>query len=365
MNVGELIDEGLREALAAGKGRAFYEKLAAPEAAVRMSLNENMLVDKAFSSTLLQEAARAVDARRYPKAKGGSALKAISEDLGLWEDQIIVGNGSDELLNLVAQVFVGGGEAIIVEPTFEMYRLYVALGRGTPKAVLVREDFGLEAEDVLAAVTERTKVIFICSPNNPTGRQYGRDEIMKIVEECGKLVILDEAYADFSPQTLVRDAVKYPNLLVLRSFSKAFGLAGLRIGYGVGDSEIIEWLRAAQSPFSVNSIAQEACRLVLENKRIYNNFIMKVMEERKYLLAELQMVNGVVPYASDANFILFRLMGDVKSADIQKGLLAAGIEVRDRGGMPLLENCLRVTVADRETNMRFIDELELCLRGSK
>jgi histidinol-phosphate aminotransferase len=365
MNVGELIEDGLKEVLAPGKGKAFYEKLSAPEAAIRMSLNENMLVDKSFSSTILQEVARGVDMRRYPRAKGGSALKAISEDLGLWEDQIIVGNGSDELLDLVAKVFVGGGEALIVEPTFEMYRLYVGLARGKAKPVPLREDFSLEPEDVLSAIGERTKAVFICSPNNPTGRQYKREEVMKIVEESGKLVVLDEAYADFAPQSLVRDAAKYPNLLVLRTLSKAYGLAGLRIGYGAGDSEIIEWLRAAQSPFSVNSIAQEACKLVLENKRIYNNFIMRVMEERKYLLAELQMVNGVVPYDSDANFILFRLMGDMKSSDIQKRLLAAGIEVRDRGDMPMLENCLRVTVADRESNMKFINELEQSLRGNK
>jgi histidinol-phosphate aminotransferase len=364
MNVGELVECGLKEILEAGKGKAFYEKLVEPEAATRMSLNENLVVDKSFSSTILQEVAKGVDMRRYPKAKGGSALKAISEDLGLWEDQVIVGNGSDELIDLVAKVFVASGEALVVEPTFEMYKLYVGLERGTAKPVLLREDFSLEPEDVLAAIGDRTKVIFICSPNNPTGKQYKQEAVLKIVEESGKLVVLDEAYADFAPQSLVREAVKYPNLLVLRSFSKAYGLAGLRIGYGTGDSEIIDWMRAAQSPFSVNSIAQETCKLVLDNKRIYNNFIMRVMEERKYLLAELQMVNGVVPYDSDANFILFRLMGDMKSSEAQKKLLSVGIEIRDRGSLPMLENCLRVTVANRETNIKFIDELEKCLRGT-
>ncbi len=364
MNVSDLVEGGLKELLKEGKSKAFYEKLAEPEAATRMSMNENFVVDRSFSGTLLQEVARAVDMRRYPKVKGGSALKAISEDLGLWEDQVIVGNGSDEILDLVAKVFVGSGEALIVEPTFEMYRLYVGLARGASKPVLLREDFSLEPEDVLGAIGEKTKAIFICSPNNPTGKQYKREDVLKVVEESGKLVVLDEAYADFAPQSLVREAAKYPNLLVLRSFSKAYGLAGLRIGYGAGDSEIIDWMRAAQSPFSVNSIAQETCKLVLDNKRIYNNFIMKVMEERKYLQAELQMVNGVVPYDSDANFILFRLMGDMRSPEVQKKLLAAGIEVRDRGSLPMLENCLRVTVAGRETNMKFIDELEKCLRGT-
>lgn len=364
MNISEFIEDDLKNLLAPGKEKVFYEKLATPEVAIRMSLNENILVDRSFSSTIIQEVASRADIRRYPKAKGGSALKAISEDLGLWEDQIVIGNGADEILDLISKVFVAGGEAIVVEPTFEMYRLYIGLTRGRVKSVLLRPDFDLNPEDVLSAIGEKTKAIFICSPNNPTGRQYKPAVVEKIVEESGKLVVLDEAYADFAPNSLVRKACKYPNLLVLRTFSKAYGLAGLRIGYGLGDSEIIEWLRAAQSPFSVNAIAQEACKLVLENKPIYNSFILRVMEERKYLLAELQMLNGVTAYESDANFILFRLLGETSSSEVQKKLLASGIEVRDRGGMPMLENCLRVTVADRESNMKFIDELEKCLRGN-
>jgi histidinol-phosphate aminotransferase len=163
----------------------------------------------------------------------------------------------------------------------------------------------------------------------------------------------------------MKEAAKYHNLLVLRTFSKAYGLAGLRIGYGVGNSEIIEWLRAAQNPFSVNSIAQEACRLVLENKRVYDSFIKRTIEERKYLMAELEMVNGIKVFESDANFILVKIIGaGMTSEDLCKKLEGAGIEVRDRGQLPMLGNCFRVTVSDRENNLKFVKELVKALEGS-
>jgi histidinol-phosphate aminotransferase len=364
MNVSDLIENSVKETLSARKGMQFYEKLAEPEIAVRMSYNENMLVDKSFSNTILMEASENTDARKYPVVKGGLALKAISGNMGFWEDEVIVGNGSDEILDLVAKVFVGRGEGLIVDPTFEMYRFYTKLAGGKTKQVLITKDFELKAEDVLSAVSEKTKAIFVCSPNNPTGKQFSRDEVLRVVEESDRLVVLDEAYVDFAPYNLVRRAAKYHNLLILRTFSKAFGLAGLRIGYGVGNSEIIEWLRAAQSPFSVNSVAQEACRLVLENKRVYESFVKRTIEERKYLTAELEMVNGIKPFESDANFILVKVIGgDVTSEDLCKRLRGAGIEVRDRGNLPMLDNCLRVTVADRESNLKFVKELEKAMKG--
>lgn len=365
MNVSDLIENNIKETLGARKGKQFYEKLAEPESAVRMSLNENMLVDKSFSNTILMEASEDTDARRYPIVKGGLALKSITKNMGFWEDEVIVGNGSDEILDLTAKVFVGRGEGLIVDPTFEMYRFFVELVGGKTKQVLITKDFALKAEEILSALSERTKVIFICSPNNPTGRQFSRDEVLRVVEESDRLVVLDEAYVDFAPYTLMKEATKYHNLLVLRTFSKAFGLAGLRIGYGIGNSEIIEWLRAAQSPFSVNSIAQEACRLVLENIRVYESFVKRAIEERKYLMAELEMVNGIKPFESDANFILIKVIGgDVTSEDLCKRLGSAGIEVRDRGYLPMLDNCLRVTVADRESNLKFVRELVNAMKGS-
>lgn len=363
MDPSEMIDPEIRELLSLRKGKEAYSE-ESDSATLRMSLNENMLVDRSFSSTLLIEAARAVDPRAYPRPKGAAALKAIAEKYNLWEDQIAVGNGSDELLELIMKVFVGRGEALTIEPTFEMYSFYIGLMRGEASPVYLKTDFSLDAEAVLSRVGDKTKAIIICSPNNPTGMQFAKDDVLKIVEESDRLVIVDEAYADFAPYSLIDEAVKYQNLLVLRTFSKAYGLAGLRIGYCVGDHELIGWIRAAQSPFSVNAIAQEQVRRVLGNKEIYDSFIRKVVEERGYLMAELEMMKGVQPYSSDANFILFRILDAKKnSSDVARMLREKGIEVRDRGGLPMLKNCLRVTVSTRENNQKFVNALRDIIEG--
>lgn len=359
MDVEEFVAERLRQTLGERRGKEPYAELTGGKR-VRMGLNENMLINKFFSDTLLAEAVKRVDPREYPPPKGLVAASAIAEDMGVWEDEVLVGNGSDEILDLIAKVFLSSGnaEAVVVDPTFEMYRFYTTIAGGRARQVLTTRDFSLDAESVLSAVGDATKVIFICSPNNPTGKQFEKNEVLRVVEDSGKVVVVDEAYADFAPYSLAGEAAGYENLLVLRTFSKAFGIAGLRVGYAIGNSRLVGWLRAAQSPFSVNSVAQEMVKLVLENKKVYESFIKQVIEERNYLMAELEMVQGVEVYESDANFVLFRLPEWAPSNEVVERLREAGMEVRDRGGLPLLENCIRVTVSTRENNLKFVEELK-------
>ncbi|MBC7127033.1 MAG: histidinol-phosphate transaminase [Candidatus Methanosuratincola petrocarbonis] len=359
MDPSDFVVDRLKGILGEKKWRGAYASLAG-EGRVRMGLNENMLVNRFFSDTLLAEAVKRVDAREYPPPKGWAAARAIAESLGVWEDEVLIGNGSDEILDLVAKVFLSskGREAIVVDPTFEMYKFYTGIAGGKTRQVLTTGDFDLSAESVLSAIGDSTKVIFICSPNNPTGRQFNRDEVLRVVEESGRVVVLDEAYADFAPYSLAGECTQHENLLVLRTFSKAFGMAGLRVGYCIGNAKLLEWLRAAQSPFSVNSVAQEMVRLVLENRKVYESFIKQVVEERNYLMAELEMISGVEVYESDANFILFRLPQGVDSGEVVRRLGEGGMDVRDRGGLPLLENCIRVTVSTRENNLKFIEMLK-------
>ncbi len=364
MDPGELISPDVKELLKPRLSKDFYDETAGDASLVRMGLNENMVVDSSFASVLLEEAAKRTDPRRYPVPKGGCAIKAISESIGVWEDEVVVGNGADDILDLICKVYVGSGEALVVEPTFEMYRFYISLGRGTVRPSMMTEEFGLDADGLLATITDETKVLFICSPNNPTGKQFSRDDVLRVVEESDRLVVVDEAYSDFAPYSLYRESTRYQNLLILRTFSKAFGLAGLRLGYAISTNETAGWLRAAQSPFSVNTVAQETARLVLENHKIYEEYVKKTVEERAYLKAELDDVNGIEAFDSDANFILFRVLGnDLRSADIVARLKGAGFEVRDRGMLPMLENCIRVTVSTRQNNMRFVGELVKALRG--
>ncbi len=364
MDPNERLDPKLKELLKPKLGKDFYDETAGNENLVRMSLNENMLIDSGFANMILEEAAKRSDPRMYPVSKGGRAIKAISESIGVWEDEVAVGNGSDELLDLICKVYVGSGEALVVEPTFEMYKFYVGLGRGTAKACLMTDAFGLDSDSLLSAITEDTKAIFICSPNNPTGKQFLKNDVLKVVEESDRLVVVDEAYSDFAPYSLSREATRYQNLLVLKTFSKAFGLAGLRIGYAISTNETSGWLRAAQSPFSVNTVAQEMIKLVLENQKIYEEFIKKTIEERAYLKAELDDINGVQAFDSDANFILFKVLSaNLRSSDLAARLKSGGFEVRDRGMLPMLKDCVRVTVSTRQNNMRFVSELKAALRG--
>ncbi|MEM0101323.1 MAG: histidinol-phosphate transaminase [Candidatus Methanomethyliaceae archaeon] len=348
------IDDNIKKLL---EKRSFYEDI--PKSIIRMGLNENFLVNEYFLRTILNEAVQNIDIRTYPDAKGIKAAKIIAEDLGIWENEVIVGNGSDEIIDLIAKVFIRRGNAIVIDPTFEMYRFYVEIFGGNIKSILTDENFNLKADFVLSQVNDE-KVIFICSPNNPTGNQFDKNEVLRIIKEFNGIVVLDEAYADFAPYSLILDAVKYDNLIVLRSFSKAYGLAGLRIGYAVGNSEIIGYLKAAQSPYSVNSIAQEMCRLVLNNKQVFKSFIKAVIEERNYLMAELNMIPNIKAYPSDANFILVRSL-TLPSSYICEEMKKYGILVRDRGNLPLLENCFRVTVGRRNDNMKFIDCLKRIL----
>lgn len=348
------IEDDVKKLLKKG---SFYEDV--PKSIIRMGLNENFLVNEYFLRMILNEVVQNIDVRTYPDAKGTKAARVIAEDLGIWEDEVIVGNGSDEIIDLIAKVFIRRGNAIVIDPTFEMYKFYVELFGGSIKSVLTDENFNLKADLVLPQAKD-SKAIFICSPNNPTGNQFDKDEVLKIVKEFDGIVVLDEAYADFAPYSLILDAIRYSNLIVLRSFSKAYGLAGLRIGYAVGSSEIIEYLKAAQSPYSVNSIAQEMCRLVINNKQVFKSFIKAVIEERNYLMAELNMIPSVKAYPSNANFILIRSLA-LPSSYICEELRKHGILVRDRGNLPLLENCFRVTVGRRNDNMKFIDCLKRVL----
>ncbi|MCS7097723.1 MAG: histidinol-phosphate transaminase [Candidatus Methanomethyliaceae archaeon] len=348
------IDDDIKKLL---KKDSFYEVI--PKSIIRMGLNENFLINEYFLRTILMEALQNVDVRAYPDAKGAKAARAIAEDLGIWEDEVIVGNGSDEIIDLIAKVFIRRGLAFIIDPTFEMYKFYVELYGGKVKSILTDENFNLRADIVLSQIDD-VKAIFICSPNNPTGNQFKKDEIMKIIKEFNGLIILDEAYADFAPYSLIMDATKYNNLIVLRSFSKAYGLAGLRIGYAVSNNEIISYLKAAQSPYSVNSIAQEVCKLVLNNKQVFKSFIKSVIEERVYLTAELSMISGIKAYPSDANFILIRSLA-LPSSYICEELKKHDILVRDRSNLPLLDNCFRVTVGRKSDNMKFIEGLKRIL----
>jgi len=325
----------------------------------KLDANENLVLDENWIRDLVREAVEKVDVRLYPPMYASKAVEAIADFLGVSKRNVIVENGSDSIIDLVAKCFVGQGRAVIVEPTFEMYRFYVEALGGVAEGFYMNEGFTIDVEELLKRA-EGAKVIFMASPNNPTGTQQPKEVVEAIAEGFRGLLVVDEAYADFGDFSLWNLPLKYENVIVLRSFSKVAGLAGLRVGYAVVSEGVHDFISRLQSPYSVNSVAQEVVRLILDRWDEVVKAVEVVKAERDFLVRELASTKGVRPYDSKANFVLFKVEA-MDSEELVERLEAMGFYVRERNAKPLLENCIRVTVGPRRVNELFIEALRRAL----
>jgi histidinol-phosphate aminotransferase len=325
----------------------------------KLDANENLVLDENWIRDLVREAVEKVDVRLYPPMYASKAVEAIADFLGVSKRNVIVENGSDSIIDLVAKCFVGQGRAVIVEPTFEMYRFYVEALGGVAEGFYMNEGFTIDVEELLKRA-EGAKVIFMASPNNPTGTQQPKEVVEAIAEGFRGLLVVDEAYADFGDFSLWDLPLKYENVIVLRSFSKVAGLAGLRVGYAVVSEGVHNFISRLQSPYSVNSVAQEVVRLILDRWDEVVKAVEVVKAERDFLVRELASTKGVRPYDSKANFVLFKVEA-MGSEELVERLEAMGFYVRERNAKPLLENCIRVTVGPRRVNELFIEALRRAL----
>lgn len=334
------------------------------EDAVKLDLNENLWVEEKFVKNLLISAFKDVDPRFYPPSRGMLAVQAISKFYGIDEEMVIAGNGSDEILDLIAKTFVKSkANVVIVEPTFPLYEFFVKLYGGNNVQVFLEPNFELNVEKILEW-NGRTSMLIFSSPNNPTGNQFLKENVKILLEEFKGLVVVDEAYADFAKYSVLEWTKNFDNLIVLRTFSKAFGLAGIRAGFAVSNPSIIKYLRSVVSPFNLNAVTQKVIALALQNWAYFKERIVCAIKEREWLFNRLSEIEGVTPYPSDANFVLFKITKEgLTSSAVSEKLLERKIFVKDRGMFPLLENCIRVTVGTREMNSFFIDNLEEVLEG--
>jgi histidinol-phosphate aminotransferase len=330
------------------------------EKIVKMNLNENFAIPNKSIQKMLLDACRSIDVRAYPPPRGSLAAKAISSFLGFSESEISVANGADEILDLLMKVFVRkGSKVVVVEPSFPMYTFFAQLYGGSTVPVLLRPDFSLDVDAILKKADKDTRLLFVCSPNNPTGNQFREAKIKRLLQEFKGVVVVDEAYADFASSSVINWVRKYDNLVVLRSFSKAFGLAGLRLGYLVSNDSIVEYVQRVVGPFNVNSVTQKAIALALEKWSYFEQQMKLVVDEREWLMKNLRQMDGVKPYSSDANFILFKVAKDgLTSAIVAERMESRNVLVKDRGHLPLLENCIRVTVGTRNMNQAFLSALK-------
>jgi histidinol-phosphate aminotransferase len=296
---------------------------------------------------------------RYPDPLQLEIKEVIADWNEVKSNEIFIGNGSDEAIDLLFRIFCEPKKdnILICPPTYGMYQVSAEINDVTIKRANLTEDFQLNFGEIHRQIDENTKLIFFCSPNNPTGNSLNRNEILDFTKTFNGIVVIDEAYIHFSSEkSFVSEINNLPNLVVMQTFSKAWGLAGLRVGLAFANVEIIKLFNNVKPPYNVSQIAQEAVIEALKQKKEIEKTIKKIISERKILaedLAKLRFVSKIYP--SDANFILVKT-GDVNS--IYNFLLNETIVVRNRNTVELCEGCLRITIGTPEENAKLLESLE-------
>ena len=330
---------------------------------VKLDANENLFLPHDKMQEILREVAEETDPRLYPSGESRRIREALGLYLGVSPKQIVLGAGGDQLIVLLLRALLrAGDELLAIDPTFSVYGLTArTMGVGYRTANLGK-GFSLNLEDVLSAVSPKTRILVLCSPNNPTGNQFARDEVLRLAERFRGLVVVDEAYVEYADYSLAEEVAGIDNMLILRTFSKAFGLAGLRLGYAVSNAEFAGVLNDRyQMTYPVSSISLKAGLVMLERISDVRASVEAAKRERAWLIDQLNSMEGVTAYASDTNFVLFSLARDYE--EVYRGLLKRGVIIRKIGSIPeVAHGCLRVTLAPREKLERFLVALKEVLR---
>lgn len=296
---------------------------------------------------------------RYPDPLQLKIKGIVSEWNAVKTSEIFIGNGSDEAIDLLFRIFCEpkSDNILICPPTYGMYEVSAEINDVEIKRANLTETFQLNFAEIRRQIDENTKLIFFCSPNNPTGNCLNRSEILEFAKSFNGIVVIDEAYIHFSnSKSLVSEIKNLPNLVVMQTFSKAWGLAGLRVGLAFANEAIIKLFNNVKPPYNVSQIAQEAVLDALNEKKTVDQTIQTIISEREKLtenLSKLKLVTKIYP--SDANFIL------VKTTDansIYKFLLEETIVVRNRNSVELCEGCLRITIGTAKENAKLLESLE-------
>lgn len=297
---------------------------------------------------------------RYPDPRQWALKEKIAKIKGVPASQIMLGNGSDEPIDLIIRIFCEPGvdNMVAIEPTYGMYGVSADINNVEYRRVNLDSDFDIDVDAIFKAADDNTKVIWLCSPNNPTGNALSRDRIRRIIDGFEGIVVVDEAYIDFSSQpSWLEELPAMPNLIVLQTFSKAWGLASVRCGMAFASTDIIELFNKVKYPYNINLLTQnfvsERINLVDEK----NRRVTAILDERPRVMREigkLPIVEKVYP--SDANFVLVKVSD--ANATYQR-LVERGIIVRNRHSVTLCGNCLRITIGTKEENDRLVEELTI------
>ncbi len=296
---------------------------------------------------------------RYPDPTQNELKRRISEIKGVPVSSIFLGNGSDEAIDLLFRVFCQPqiDNVVAIAPTYGMYKVCADINDVEYRSVLLDNHFQFTAQSLLAATDKQTKLVFLCSPNNPTGNDLNRQEIIKLLNSFDGLVVVDEAYIDFSKSpSFINDLTRHPNLVILQTFSKAWGSAAIRLGMAFASPEIIQLMSNVKYPYNINQLTQNHALDILEEYSTIQKWTQEIIEERMHVENLLQEIPYILEiYPSDANFILIKV---TDANAIYDYLVKQGVIIRNRHSVTLCDNCLRITIGTSEENTQLLNFLQ-------
>lgn len=338
-DINKLVRKNIRELLPYSSARDEYTG----SGATLMDANENP-----FNEPL----------NRYPDPLQSELKKKLAVIKGVKIEQIFVGNGSDEAIDLLFRIFCEPAvdNVVSISPTYGMYKVSADINNIEVRKAMLNADFTLNSDTLLQACTKNTKLLFICSPNNPTSNSFDKEEVLALATKLDCIVVVDEAYIEFSEkESLLRELENYPNLIILQTLSKAWGLAGIRLGMAFSSPEIIRLMNNVKYPYNVNRLTLDFASSALDKEEQKNDWVQMILGERKTMAKKLKMFRFVQKlYPSDANFLLVK----VKNAkQIYDFLVSEKIIVRDRSATELCEGTLRITIGTPEQNIKLNEAL--------
>ena len=325
---------------------------------IRLDTNTNVLGSNPAAEKYLAE--NRWDLNGYPNTYSNGLREALGELYGLDKDNFIAGNGSDEMLDVTFKTFTNWGDnSVVPVPSYTLYDYFVEMNGGKAPEVDLTEDFQLDVDEI---VKQDAKVAIMPSPNNPTGNCFRQKDIEEILSRFNGIVVVDEAYAEYADDAMIRRVDEFDNLVVLRTFSKAYAMAALRVGYAAANRKLADMMMRVKIPYSLNMVSEGAAIAAVKDQDFIRRSVEMVREQRPKLDAGLRKL-GFETFPSDSNFILARAPIDHK--ELVQGLKERGVLIRDFGAKRRTENCVRTTVGTAELNAILLEKAEEVISGCR
>ena len=325
---------------------------------LRLDTNTNVLGPSPAAQKFIRE--QRLDISDYPNTYADNLRKALAELYGLGMDNFVAGSGSDEMLDVLFKTFTEWGDDCLVPyPSYSLYDYFAEVNGGKVTYSEMTEDFQLDVDDI---VSSKAKIVILASPNNPTGNSFRRKDIEDILAGFGGIVVVDEAYGEYSGGSMIPKVNEFENMVVIRTFSKVYSMAALRVGYAVANKDLAEMMNCVRIPYSVNSLSEGAAIAAVKDQDFIKRSVELVKKERPKLAAGLSKL-GFEPFPSDSNFILAKC--PIKHDVYTKALKEKGILIRDFGSKRRLENCVRFTVGTDEMNKELLSKTKSILETFK